>query len=325
MLRVLLLVSSLLALTVGVSSAAVVFYNDQALWNAANTATASDNFNSVNFSGVASGPYLTTAGVQVSSPYVNVGVDVNTQTGRNIVTGAGSGDTGIANGPTQVWERDFSTGRYLLTGGQSAFDIAGLRQWGREEQQWNSTTGQWEVVKDNSYTSYAGGAQTTDLELAIPAGFSSVSFDLGLASGFGDRTLTAVVNTFLGETATFNVQNAFGTLSFFGFQAAAGDTISSIRLSSLLLPVPDATRPNWSYDAGNTYRTRVWNLTNQSFYDQYQLGLDNLVVGNASGGPPPPPPPDGGGGETPEPSTLLTLAGGLLLLARFRRGITPVR
>jgi hypothetical protein len=56
MLRVLLLVSSLLLLTVDVGSAAVVFYTDQALWNAGNSTAASDDFNTVNFGGVQNSP-----------------------------------------------------------------------------------------------------------------------------------------------------------------------------------------------------------------------------------------------------------------------------
>jgi hypothetical protein len=320
MLRVLLLVSSLLVLTVDVGSAAIVFYNDKTLWNAANSASANDDFSLATFSGVQTSPYVSTTGASISSPYASYNFDVNSSTGKNIWTPAGSGDTGSANGPTQVWDNDFTSGRYLKTGQGSYFDTGGMEQWGHQEEQWNETTQQWERLIDRNYIRYAGSQQVSDIDLALPAGFQSAAFDIGQASGMvADRTFRVIVNTILGETTTVDLSNIYGTLSFFGFQAATGDTISSIRISALFVPFPTPNYGNWSYEANNTYRTRGWSTGAQTVYDLYQLGLDNLWVGSGSGVNPPPPPPDGGGGEVPEPSTLLLVACGLFLLSRCGR------
>jgi hypothetical protein len=318
MLRVLLLVSSLLLLTVDVGSAAVVFYSDRALWNAGNSATAGDDFNTVNFGGVQSSPYVSSTGASFSSPYASNYFSLNTQTGSNSQSSTGSGDAGIGNGPTQVWENDLGSGRYLTPGQGSYFDSGVMRQWGRQEETWNAATGQWDSVINNNFLSYLNGStQTSQLDVVLPAGFRSAAFDLGQISGSGvDRTFRVIVTTALGETATIDVTNIFGSLTFFGFQAGSGDTIASLRLSALFVPAPDPNRGNWSYEANNTYRSRAWDSGMQSFYDQYQIGFDNLWLGNANGGNPPPPPVEG---EVPEPSSWLLMAGGLFVLARRRR------
>jgi hypothetical protein len=302
-----------------VGSAAIVFYTDRTLWNAQNSTGASDDFSQANWAGGVASPYISSTSAAISSPYSGVLVDMNTSNGTNNVTPTGSGTDPVYNGPTQSWDQDLGAGRYLNAGPSGMY--VSYRLWGSESQAYNAETGQWEQTSLTSNQQYSGDRTVHELDLTVPTGYSSVAFDAGLAASENSRPITVTVNTFLGETRIVQLDNVYGSLSFFGFQAPTGDTITSIRISALFVPFTTPTYSSWNYSDAD-HRGRTWNTGSlQAWQDTYKLALDNLWLGSATGGTPP----DGGGGnpgsggDVPEPAAILLVGSGLLLISRLKK------
>ena len=319
--RILFLSLFLSLLTANVGSAAIAFYTDQALWSAQNSTVASDDFSQAAWAGGAASPYISTSGASISSPYTWAGVNVNTSTGTNTSSLWGSGTEPIYNGPTDSWDKDLGSGRYLSSGYSTS--MLTYRLWGSESQAVNAETGEWEQTSKVSNQQYSGDQSLRQLDVTIPTGYSSVAFDAGLVVSDNSRPITVTVNTFLGETQSFQLDNVYGSLSFFGFQAAPGDTITSLRISALFVPFTQPTPGAWSYSDPD-HRSRNWNSGPlQSWQDGYKLALDNLWVGNATtttgGGGDPGDPGIGGTEDTPEPASFLLAGAGLLLLSRLKK------
>lgn len=260
------------------AQASISTYSNLASWQAANPTSTLENFNSLPANTLYS-PYSTAAdGTIQALESTNGGSLNNAGVITYSATNFGTGQYLIEDAETYYQSYSYSAGTYYYDCGFGC---------------------------DTETLSASGGTDTEEAPITLtpPANTTALGFEVGQVSDYDNqsRNITATITTADNETQQLTINNAAGTLSFFGFSAS--DPITSVTLLVALNPIEDYYQSaGYTTEENDSYY--YYDTASYSYIDYSQLAFDNLMYGV--------PPPT----AVPEPSSwILALSTACMALA----------